>query len=524
MRALPACVAVAVLAAGLMAVPARAQNILVVPFENASGDARLDWIGEGLAELSVERLAGDTRVVFTRDDRLAAVEKMGLPSSSRFSRATLLKIAEEIDADYTVFGSYGWDGRTLTATARVLRSDPPDLSPPLVESGSKDDLHEVHARLAWRILNVADSALPFTLEQFLGGLERPRLDAFEQYIRGLMSANEERRLRHLREAARLAPEWSAPPRVLGTDAFARRDCIAALNWLSRIAPEQRGFLEASFYSGLCHLQRNEWARAEGAWARVSQQARPAEVWNNLGVARARQDKWHEAAAAWQHAQALDPAEPDYGFNLGLAALRNQDPATAVRFFRETLRRKPDDAEARGALVTALERGGRLTEAAAERAALPGAVAPPALRAKTALNGSGLASGRRPTARHRAAHLQLHLARGRDFLATGKLAEAQREFSEAVFLAPESAEAHVALADIHERAGRLDDAIRECRAALWSRDDANLRVRLARIYMGRNLASEARAELRAAIKLEPEHAEARRLLGVLNEAASSGGKR
>ena len=37
--------------------PAGAETLLVIPFENTSRVAKLDWLGEGFAELAAERLA-----------------------------------------------------------------------------------------------------------------------------------------------------------------------------------------------------------------------------------------------------------------------------------------------------------------------------------------------------------------------------------------------------------------------------------------------------------------------------------
>ena len=207
-RRIPA--AVTFVVSVLLVASAHAQNLLILPFENLGKDARLDWIGEGLAELSAQRMAGDGRLVFPREEWLGALERMGLPASGHFSRATMTKIGEEVDADYIVFGSFTSDGKRLTATARVLQVDPPRLSDPLVESGPLENLAEVNGRLAWRVLTSVDSAVPVSRQAFLEAAVVPRLDAFEQYIRGWMAAEESQRLRLFREAARLAPAWTPP--------------------------------------------------------------------------------------------------------------------------------------------------------------------------------------------------------------------------------------------------------------------------------------------------------------------------
>jgi Tfp pilus assembly protein PilF/TolB-like protein len=510
----------------LLAVSLHAQNLLVLPFENVARDSRLEWLGEGLAELSAERLAGGGRVVFSREEWLGSLEKLGLPSSGRFSRATMIKIAEEVDADFVVFGSYQSDGRTLTATARVLHLDPPALSEPLVESGPLDDLLRVHARLAWRVLRALNGPAPDGAREEAGAPMMPRLDAFEQYIRGLVASDEAQRVRYLREAARLAPDWPPAAFALAQACFARRDFAAAAGWFGRVPAGHRHAIPAAFFAGVSHLMRNDAPRAEVAFSILLERARVAEGFNNLGVALARQEKWREAYAQWQQAQRLEPGEPDYAFNAALAALRNNEPAAAVKPLREVLRGRPDDPDARGVLLLALERSGRTTEAAAEREnfspRIPAALPPPRMKmqlaALPALNGSSRAPS------HRLAHARLHFSRGQEALRAGRADDAQREFSEAVLIDPEMTDARLGLAESYRRQGKTDEAVRELRAALWGREDAGVRVALARVLLEQNRPGEARVELRAALKADPSNREARDLLGALDRAGDSGARK
>ena len=75
----------------------RRETLLIFPFENESRMANLDWLGEGLSELTTERLEDRGVNVLSREDRLSTLEKMGLPDSARFSHATIIKIAAEAD-------------------------------------------------------------------------------------------------------------------------------------------------------------------------------------------------------------------------------------------------------------------------------------------------------------------------------------------------------------------------------------------------------------------------------------------
>ncbi|MBI3406427.1 MAG: tetratricopeptide repeat protein [Acidobacteria bacterium] len=149
------------------------------------------------------------------------------------------------------------------------------------------------------------------------------------------------------------------------------------------------------------------------------------------------------------------------------------------------------------------------------------------RVSNSLDTSALLFARRSlqegnTAAKGAEHFEIHLERGRKALDEGRIDDAQRDFTEAVLLSPDSAEARMALADAYRRMGRMDDAVRELRAALWGRENADVRVQLARLFVSRGLTNEARAELRAALRAEPAHAEARRMLDSL--VAPGGGPR
>src|ERR1700691_3656815 len=129
---------------------AHRESLLIFPFENESHMADLDWLGEGLSELTAERLEDRDVNVLSRDDRLATLEHMGLPDSARFSHATIIKIAAEADADVVVYGRFQSDGKTATLEARVLHLSPPSLSPPLKDTSSMQGLPRAHARLARR--------------------------------------------------------------------------------------------------------------------------------------------------------------------------------------------------------------------------------------------------------------------------------------------------------------------------------------------------------------------------------------
>ncbi len=354
--------------------------VLAMPFESQGAGARLAWLGEGLAELTARRMSSASRVVLPRAEWIAAAERLGLGPSARISRASLLRIAEQADADFAVVGSFSVANGQLTLTAQGLRLDGPQISPPFTESGPLDQFVETHARLCWRLLLFFDPMLPLSRQEFTRTATPLRLDALENYSRGLLAFGPER-LRLLREAARLEPEWSDAAFALGHAYLEAGNFEAALIWLSRVPPASSFGLEAGFYAGLCHLLRNDAPRAEAAMRAILERpwypgnsSAPAarrmdlpEVLNNLAIALSRQGQWPEARRLWNQARQLAPAEPSFAFNFALGAFRAGELDAATQALRDALRLRPDD-QARALLAAILDKAGKKEEAATERAA------------------------------------------------------------------------------------------------------------------------------------------------------------
>ena len=358
-------------------------TILIFPFENDSKMANLDWLDEGLSELTDERLEDRGVNVLSRDDRTAVLERMGLPDSARFSHATMVKIAGEAGADAIVYGRFTSDGQVATLEARVLRLSPPALSPALKETSAMQDVVRAHARLTWQILcAIGEKLCPArgTSRDESGFAEPPatlRPEALDNFIRGMAASQDEERLRLLREAARLEPVWDRPAYELGQIYFERRDCDAALVWYSRVPPNRPDGPVAGFATGVCHLARNDAARAEAAFSGLLERARKPgekdalpelpEARNNLGVSELRANKWPEAATEFQRATALEPDDADYWVNVALTRLIQKDAAAAVEPLRKARKIDPGDKDARALLLATLESLGRSQELAEVRA-------------------------------------------------------------------------------------------------------------------------------------------------------------
>jgi tetratricopeptide (TPR) repeat protein len=529
---------------------------LVFPFDTIGASARLDWLGEGFEELTIERLAAAGQQVYSHEGRAEELERSGLPVTAKLSRASMLRIAQNLDADFVILGKFASDGKTLSVESQVLQVNPTRLLPAVRESGPLESLMDLQQRMLWRLLTANDHAYAGNLDEFSRAQRPLRLDAFEHYVRGLLAAEDDAKLRELREAARLEPDWPDPDFAIGNAYYARRDCDSALLWFPKIPKTHERYSEALFTTGVCRLILNEPEKAAEVFAALQGALHDSmvsgadlpEILNNLALAEARQGKTQEAVAELRRAAELDPDEDDYPFNLGLLAFGAGEYANAANYFRDASGRQPDRAENRAMMILALEKANKTSEADEERNAAAENFGPDGLPAiKLDAKGDSLTKLQRVRTELDTTALQLelasgggkapseasdpslsantstaHIRRGRQELSAGRVDAAENEFRAALAADGSSASAHNGLAEVFRRRGKLDDAVKELQASLAIRDSAAVRTTLARVYLELKKPDLAKAEVEQALKLAPKYPEAKELLDRLQKGKPSGG--
>ena len=491
--------------------PAPGQTLLVVPFENQSKAPGLEWIGDSFPELLQQRLDSPTLYVLPREDRIRAYDRLGIPVELRPSRPTLYRIAEQLDVDYVVLGEYNFDGRTFTTTAQLLDMRHQRLLPEMKESGPLLELIDGETGLAWQILHSLFPALATTREAYVSQALPVSLDAFENYVEGVIAPIAEQQIQHLREAVRLSPTYSQAVLRLGETYYQERQYEQAATWLSKIPQEDSTALEAHFYLGLAAYYQGEFSRAESAFGFVGERLPLTEVYNNLGVVADHRDK-AAAAEYFQKATAEDPNDADYHFNLGVELYRAGDLAGASRQLRETLSLKPADAEAKSLLD-------QIGGSAGQHGVVSASIKIPQERIRTnydestfrqlALKISAVAEQRLAKTDART-HAQFHVDRGYQLLRQGFLSEAEREFREAIALNPSNVEAHGGLAGVLEASGSLAEARSEAEEALRLHPSAEPLLVLARLDLRDNRTGTAAEEIDRALRLEPSNLAAQAL--------------
>ena len=146
--------------------------ILVLPFENRSGNATLNWIGNSFPDTLDRRLNSAGFLTISHDDRVFALTHLGLPGDFRPSRATTIRIAQQLDANYVVIGSFTLANGQIDIQSQVLSIDKLILSPPVTDGAALERLYDAENSIAWKVARTIDPSFNVAEQTFLGAGER----------------------------------------------------------------------------------------------------------------------------------------------------------------------------------------------------------------------------------------------------------------------------------------------------------------------------------------------------------------
>ena len=169
-----------------------------------------------------------------------------------------------------------------------------------------------------------------------------RLDAFEQYIRGITEPDQAERLRHLKQAVKLSPDFGPAWMALGREDYNGQQYEQAADAFAKVDRNGTDGLEAGFYRGFrCCFQ-----------AIMPRRSRPLRGGADFAAGRGGEQRrrCREPAGSRRHAlfvqaAADDPNSADYHFNLAVSLKRHGQTAAALNELAQCLKLRPNDSEA-----------------------------------------------------------------------------------------------------------------------------------------------------------------------------------
>jgi tetratricopeptide (TPR) repeat protein len=509
-----------------------ARTVLVFPFTNQSNRADLSWISEGFAVILSSRLASPERYVFGREERNAAYAQLELPPGTPLTLASDYKVAEILGVDWAVVGSFNVEGNRLTAQARLLDAHGLRLSPTLEATGELSDLVDLQTQLAWRLLAAHDPDFIVGQEDdFRRRFPEVRLDAFENYTRGILSTDTTSRVHFLTEADRRNPQDHQAAFQLGLSYFDQKDYAKSVPWLRKLDERDANYLESLFLLGVSEYFLGHEGAAEKAFAGLAKDIPLNEVSNNLGVMQARRNDYTGALASFERAYQADPTDPDFSFNIGVCLWNLKRYGDASKYLKEAVAMDDEDLRAHTLLGLVYGKLGDTEGQRLERKWLASHEGVPTtqvstddivpqtrikkhydgrafrLLALTVQNAMEESLAKEPPA----VHAEVHLANGKRLFAEGRLAEADHELSEAISLVPQDDQVHLLFAQVLEAESKHREAAAELETSLKLKNSVTAHILLARVYYAMNRLDAARAQGQLALGVEPGNREAAQLM-------------
>lgn len=480
-----------------------------MPFDNRTGQPSLDWVREAAPEVLGSRFSSAGFAPLSRADRLYAFDHLGLPQGFQPSHASSLKLAQTLDADSIIVGSYHTEGTQIEAQAQIISVPKLQMSQPVTAAGEMHNLVAVFNSLAWKLTKEFDPKFSGAEETFVAAGASVNVEAFEQYIRGITEPDQTERLRHLQQAVKLNPDFSEAWMALAREDYTGQQYEQAAAAFAKVKGNDADALEAGFYRGLALLFSGGYANAETSFAGVARVLPLAPVLNNEGVAISRQG--HDGTALFRQAEGADPNGADYHFNLAVSLNRHGDAAGAQAELAQYLKLRPGDSEAlemqtawnqasSASSVEPLERIERGFDAVAFR------------QAAVMLDQVEATRLAALTPEQRAQTLS---SQAREYLSRGLLLESERLYQQAIAADDHSEAAHEGLAEVRERTGDSAGARKEAQAALDLHPSAEAYLVLARLDLAANQLDDANHDAGEALKLSPNSRAAKEVLRQLS---------
>ena len=529
-------------ASAAAAQPLTEGRVLVMPFDGGA-DPRGSWLGEGIAILLADDLNGHGADAITRDERVRAFNRLHVPPLAALARGTIVKVGQLVGATTVITGRLALADDTIAVHAQALRIDTGTIVARLEEQGPLDDLLDIIERLARPLLPDPKGSMEAVEHR------HPPLAAFENYVKGLLAGRSETEVGYLEKALLLEPSFHRARAALARAHLDAEAWEAARTVALQIPAGTSVWRRGQFLAAFAEIRLERYDDAFNRLKTLERDGPAPEIHNNLGVIQLHRGGSAQAGHAtyyFQKAADADRTRADYYFNLGYAYWRERDLQAAIYWLREALRRHPADAQAHVVLAAALAAAGSSTEAARERELagqlsadfetaasddgpldargaadvpddlerLSSYLEPPgARRSDTALGATEQREHREVAA--------FHLERGRRLYERENDGEAIAELRRVIFLSPYEAEAHLLLARIDLRAGRLQEAADALKISLWSEETVAARIVLGQVFLRQKDREAARREAERALELDPSSREADELMREIAAAAPEG---
>ncbi len=514
-----------------------ADTIIVMPFENRSQMGEYNWIRESFAILIADVLDVPGITVISPDERNLAFEKLRLSPNDILTRAAMIRVADNAQANLALIGEFdiGTDkeNTTIAINARLIETREGRLVGNRVFnfSGPLADLQQMQGQLAWNILYLRNPSLPYSKDQMVRKATTVPPRAYQSFVKGIQTQDAKLRESFLKRAiqeydAAGAGHYAQAIYQLGLVNYRQSNYGEAAKLFRELGKDDPNFTEALFFLGLSTYRYADFNESAAAFGKLAETVPLLEVFNNAGAALLAKGDNANALLLLRRAVANSPNDSVYRFNFGYALWRNQNYSDAVQHLQAAVKSNPRDGEAFFILAKCLSAAGNQAEAAqadneakrylenyARWVVAPDRI-PLLVRLKPELNRADFykierqqqVNPNQPTAQQ--ISLRQSLDRARQMIANNQDFEAVNELQSVLSVDATNAEAHYLRGTVLIRKGEAEGAISALQSAVsWNPRLIEAHITLGRLYLARGDRALALAHSKQALEIDPQNREA-----------------
>jgi tetratricopeptide (TPR) repeat protein len=564
--------ALAAVAVGAQTSPI-SDTVMVLPFENTSNKPEFNWVGESFAD-ALSDLLGTKEVkatkldVVSNQERKIIQQRLRVPLTILPSLATSLKLAREGKATLLIAGKYsiapaqGDTAAIINVTTKIIRVnegrflseefDGKRITRDISVNDALGNLQTIQGQIAYQILYQRDKALPFSQNQFIESANKVPARAFEAYIKGLLTPENDVQSREnfFKNAMRIYAEdektkggtYADAALELGHFYLNQKKFAEAVDYFSRVPQESAQYAEAAFYTGLIHWQQENYEQALAVLRPLADDLKLTSVYNTLGAiavqaSRAeKKNKGKSDALMQEGIEFLKKAaessvdESAARFNYGFALFLNNNYAESAKQLRPFLANNSRDGEAYFLLAKALEKNSDATAADFDNQARrfladnnryarlatdwqAGKIDGVNLRVEQPARKDFVSvvltrKQSTPIQTTPLSETDSLLAQAQTLYKNGSDDEAMTVLRKVLVSEPMSAQAYLLLGMIHLRRGDLDQSISSLKTALfWDNRLIEAHIALGKIYIQKGDCAQAKTYAVSALAIGAENQEA-----------------
>jgi tetratricopeptide (TPR) repeat protein len=321
---------------------AEAVTVIVLPLENLSRLPAINWLSEGVALSLSDQIRSSNVAVIDREQRTALIESLDLPPNAPLSRASMIRVAQQADADRLVMGSYSGKPDNVQLELHLLDVKTLKLGSKINVGGPLTTLPQMENELAWDILNAIGAAAGLSRDRFKERTRTVPNTAYALFVRTLTESDEDQQAKLLSRAVESYPNFPRAQFLLGKYYFQTGDCSKSIPHLQIGLKEQATYLQSEFMLGTCFLRQSLLDEAIQAYSHLLSFVQPHEVLNNIGVAYLRKGDYAIAIQDLIEARKLLPGDATIDLNLAIARFMEGNDSAARELLEQSVKAHPSN--------------------------------------------------------------------------------------------------------------------------------------------------------------------------------------